>query len=222
MDYIPFKDTKVKHYIDDNVYNQAIKRIKEVISITDDRIVLFSGGKDSLVVLNLVQEVYDELGITEKVKVAFFDEEIIPQEVIDFVTEIYKSKKYDFRYYAIPLASQKHLLGQTFSYTQFDPNREWVRQPPKFAITLENSKIRFNEHTVDRDKFTCADLKGKVAMFKGLRADESIFRLNACTSKPNKTYINKTGFSHIISVKPIYDWTENDVFLYFYKNNIHK
>ena len=83
------RSDKAKQYLDTNVYEEAKKRIKHTIKITDDRIVGFSGGKDSLVLLNLVQEVYNELGLDEKVKVFFLDEEFVPQPVIDFVIDIY-------------------------------------------------------------------------------------------------------------------------------------
>ena len=219
LDYAPQKDTKHKKYIPKSVYTASKERIKEIINITDDRIVMFSGGKDSLVVLNLVQEVYDELGINEKVKVAFFDEELIPDFVIDFVIDIYKSNKYDFRYYAIPLKSFKHSMGVTEGYVQWDPNREWVRQPPSFAITLNDNPEGLSQY--NRDKLVCEGLEGNVAMIKGLRADEGLYRLKSCLNKPHKTYINKTEYKNIISCKPIYDWTEKDVFVYFYKNNIN-
>ena len=103
-----------KKYIDSDVYTEAKKRIKHIINAFDDIIVCFSGGKDSLCVLSLVDEVYAELGIKEKVKVCFRDEELIPDDVIDFVKSKAESGKYDFRYYAIPLKSTKFILGKTY------------------------------------------------------------------------------------------------------------
>ena len=90
-------------YIDTDVYTEAKKRIKHTLLAFDTLIVSFSGGKDSLVVLKLVEEVYREMGIKEKVKVAFLDEQLIPDYVVDFVREIYESGRYDFRWYAYPL-----------------------------------------------------------------------------------------------------------------------
>lgn len=212
-------DTATKKYLDIDVYEAAKKRIRHTINLFDSVLVAFSGGKDSLTTLNLVQEVYNEMGIKEKVKVFFRDEELIPDDVIDFVQEIAESGKYDFRYYAIPLKSNKFILGKTYDYVQFDKNRRWLRQPPEYAITTEEGDDRvFSQY--EADEFICENEKGKVAIITGIRADESLIRLRSCINKRNENYINATKSKRIKLVKPIYDWTERDVFVYFCKQDI--
>ena len=210
---------KKKKYIDSDVYTEAKKRIKHVINTFDSLLVAFSGGKDSLCVLSLVEEVYKELGITEKVKVFFRDEELIPDDVIDFVKEKAESGRYDFRYYAIPLLSNKFILGKTYEYVQWDKDRRWMRQPPEYAITLPPDKYQvFSQYTAD--EFICQNEKGRVAILTGIRADESLIRFRSCCVKRNENYINATDNRRIKLVKPIYDWSERDIFIYFCKNNI--
>lgn len=212
------RSDKAKQYLETNVYEEAKKRIEHTIKITDDRIVGFSGGKDSLVLLNLVKEVYDDLGLEEKVKVFFLDEEFVPQSVIDFVTEIYQSDVYDFRYYAVPLESQRFILNTNIKYTQWDKNRKWFREPPSFAIKDDVKGLsEFN-----LDGYITKDLKGKVAIFRGIRTDESMFRfLGIYKNKTNYPYLSNSKISkRIINSQPIYDWSIEDIFLYFYKNNI--
>lgn len=58
-------------YTGNDVLTEAKKRIEHIIDTFDNVLVAFSGGKDSWVLLNLVEEVYRELGITEKLKVFF-------------------------------------------------------------------------------------------------------------------------------------------------------
>lgn len=207
----------IKRYLDIDVYEMAKKRIAHVINTFDSVLVAFSGGKDSLTVLNLVQEVYDEMGIKEKVKVFFRDEELIPDNVISFVQNIAESGKYDFRYYAIPLKSTKFILGRTIEYVQFDPKRRWLRNPPEYAIQDKSGRI-FSQY--DADEYICQNERGRVAIINGIRADESLIRLRSCVNKFNENYINATQNKRIKLVKPIYDWKTEDVFLYFLKHDI--
>lgn len=210
---------RIRKYIDSDVLTEAKKRIRHIVDTFDNILVCFSGGKDSLVVLSLVEEIYKEYGITEKIKVVFRDEELIPDDVINFVREKAESGKYDFRYYAIPLKSEKFILGKNYEYIQWDKDREHLRQPPEYAITLPPDKYRvFDQYTAD--SFICKDVKGKVAMLTGIRADESMFRLRSCLNKMNECYISATQDSRIKLCKPIYDWTENDIFLYYYQTGI--
>lgn len=206
-------------YIDTDVYTEAKNRIKHTLLAFDTLIVSFSGGKDSLVVLKLVEEVYREMGIKEKVKVAFLDEELIPDYVVDFVREIYESGRYDFRWYAYPLESNKFVLGDTKMYVQWDKNRKWLRQPPPFAIRPAEDDNRIYSQYMMQDVIASGE-KGRVASLLGIRAEESLMRRNSCKVKLNENYICVTGSSRVFQVKPIYDWSETDVFLYFYKNNI--
>lgn len=207
-------------YLDTDVYSEAKKRIKHTILSFDKLFVCFSGGKDSLVVLHLVEEVYKELGIKEKVNVIFRDEELIPDHVIDFVQEYAaQTDRYNFYYYAVPLYSNKFILGKTVEYIQWDKSRDWIRQKPKNAITLPDGDERiFSQYTMD--KFASENHKGKLAYVTGIRADESIVRYRSCLSKKNENYINATDVPNVKLVKPIYDWSEKDVFKYFYDKKI--
>lgn len=208
-----------RKYIDKDVYEMAKKRIKHIVSTFDTVLVAFSGGKDSLATLELVDEVYKEMGIREKVKVFFRDEEIIPDDVIDFVIQHAESGRWDFRYYAIPLKSTKFILGKSIEYVQWDKNRKQLRQPPEFAITLKDSEYKvFSQY--DADDFVCKDEKGKIAIINGIRADESLTRLQSCLVKRNENYINATESKRIKLCKPIYDWKEQDIFVYFFNKKI--
>lgn len=205
--------------LDIDVLTAAKERINHLIDTFDTLAVAFSGGKDSLTVLELVEEVYRERGITEKVKVFFRDEELIPDVVIDFVQKLYESGRFEFYYFAIPLKSTKFVLGRNYNYVQFDPNREWLRQPPPYAIRLEAGDKRvFDQYSAD--SFICSRFRGRVAIVTGIRAQESLIRFRACINKKNDNYINDTKDSRVKITKPIYDWTEDDIFKFFCRRKI--
>src|SRR4051794_40656547 len=110
--------SKVKDYIDLDVYTAAKQRVNYIIDTFDRVFVSFSGGKDSLVVLKLVEEVYQERGIMRPIDVIFRDEEVIQDDVIDFVNTFQSNPRYNLRYYAVQQASTKYILGKIHSYVQ--------------------------------------------------------------------------------------------------------
>lgn len=212
-----------RQYIDTDVLTEAKKRILHLYDTFDSLWVSFSGGKDSLVVLNLVEEVYRENGIKEKPNVLFYDEELIDNSVISFVESYYETDRFNFIWLAVPLHSNKFILGKTFDYVQWDPNRNWIRSKPDFAITqLTNNKEQvFDQYTLDDALFNqYLKIKGRIAVLTGIRAQESIIRLKSCLNKKNENYICTSGCSNVKKAKPIYDWSERDVFKYFLDRQI--
>jgi predicted phosphoadenosine phosphosulfate sulfurtransferase len=211
---------KVVRYLDIDVLTAAKQRIAHVLDTFDEVHVAFSGGKDSLVTLHLVEEVCREQGSKAKVNVFFRDEELIPDDVINFVLEHAASGRYNFRYVAVPMDSHKFILGRTIDYVQWDWRRPWLRPKPAIAVT----DLGAGEQTVysqyDMDQAMFAQVKGKVAVVTGIRADESLVRYRSCVNKVNENYINATDTAKVKLVKPIYDWTQPDVFRYFYDRGI--
>lgn len=213
---------KQVRYLDVDVLTEAKNRIRHVMNCFDKIYVAFSGGKDSLVVLRLVEEVYKECGMTTPVDVIFRDEELIPDPVIDFVQWHYHQRhRFNLRYYAVPLANQRFILGALRPYIQWDIKRRWVRPKPDYAIASWGKKWDENpgiQHDVDR--LTFQGEKGKIALLNGVRADESLTRYRSCVNKRNENYINATESKNVKFVKPIFDWSQKDVFKYFYDRKI--
>lgn len=180
---------RVKAYIETDVLTEAKKRIHHIFDIFDTVVVMFSGGKDSLACLHLVHEVMQERGITKPLDVVFRDEELIPDEVIDFVDEYRRKDWIRMVWFTVPLASTKYVLGVVRSYVQWDPARAWVREKPAWGESLPPGDDRvFDQYSMDG--FTAQRYRGKVAFLTGIRAAESLIRYRACVNKLNENYIN--------------------------------
>lgn len=212
----------VKGFIDSDVLTEARVRLHHIYDVFDSVMVAFSGGKDSLVCLHLARSVAQERGDERPIKVVFRDEELIPDSVVDFVDEYRQQPWCDLRWYAVPLESNKYILGASSRYVQWDPDRCHVRPKPSWAITNEHLGYP-PEHVFDQytmDAVAAKDEKGKVAIVTGVRASESLMRFRAMTAKLTENYINQIPGTRVCTAKPIFDWHENDVFRYFYDEGI--
>jgi len=192
-----------------------------IYDVFDTVLVAFSGGKDSLVCLHLALSIAKDRGDNNPVKVVFRDEELIPDSVVQFVNEYRQRDDIDLRWYCVPLESNKYVLGVSSRYVQWDPARPHVRPMPPWAITSESLGLPL-EWVADQysmDSLATKDEKGKVAIITGVRAAESLMRFRALTAKLSENYISNVD-KRIATVKPIFDWHENDVFRYFYDEGI--
>jgi len=207
---------KWTEYTWNDVLTEAKNRIKYCLNKFDKIYVSFSWWKDSLVVLKLYEMVLDELWRKdEKINVIFRDEELIPDYVIDFVKKQRENPRYVFKWFAVPMRSNKFILWKTIEYIQWNPNRKWIRPKPDFAITSD--KI-YDQYSMDA--LQCEWDKWRIWFMTWIRADESLVRLNSVLVKKDEPFIVTSSTPKAKLIKPIYDWKEVDVFKFFYDNNI--
>jgi predicted phosphoadenosine phosphosulfate sulfurtransferase len=212
---------RFKKFINNDVVSEARLRLHHIYDTFDSVAVCFSGGKDSLVCLNLAWQVAQERG-ERSMHVIFRDEELIPNSVVNFVDEHRQKPWVKMRWFCIPLQSEKFILGKRISYVQWDRDREWVRQKPAWAITQPEAAYKVVSQ-YDCDEYCATGLPGSVAFITGIRAAESLVRYRSVVNKLNDNYICKAGDAgktRVRMCKPIYDWSENDIFKWMHDNSI--
>lgn len=202
-------------YEDRNVYEAALDRIDKIYNSHDEVWVSFSGGKDSLAMLKLVEEYFEKEGFTDKINVIFRDEETINTSVREFVLTFVDNPKYNFKYYATQLESEIYILGEKKKYIQWDENRKWVVPKPDCAITLKGV---YDQYKFDKVLFEKKNRR--VCTLVGIRADESLIRFSGITNSKVSYLTKNPALKNATLGKPIYDWKQNDIFKYFYDNDI--
>jgi predicted phosphoadenosine phosphosulfate sulfurtransferase len=180
----------------------------------------FSGGKDSLCMAQLIASLAAEGKIDpSQMVVQFIDEEAIFPCIEETVKDWRKRfilMGARFEWYALEV---KHFncfnsLINDESFICWDHNKQdvWVRNPPGFAIRshpLLRPRIDAYQDFLPR---TTAD----GICITGIRMAESIQRLDNI-ARMNRAGNSMTGKHQIF---PIYDWTNNDVWLYLMNEHV--
>ena len=205
---------------DINVVTAAERRIINVFKNGVPVYMSFSGGKDSLCLSQMVLTLIQQGKINpEQLTVQFIDEEAIFPCIEKTVLEW--RKKFllvgaKFEWYCIEV---KHYncfneLSNDESFICWDHTKEavWVRRPPSFAIRSHPLLRPRKDAYQDFMPRLCSD----GITIVGIRTAESIQRrLNIAT-------MTKAGkkCTHKRQIFPIYDWTNNDVWLYLKENHV--
>lgn len=205
---------------DIDVVTAAERRIINVFNNGLPVYMSFSGGKDSLVLSHLVLQLIQQGKINPaQLIVQFIDEEAIFPCIEKTVIEWRKKFMMvgaKFEWYCIEV---KHYncfneLSNDESFICWDSTKQdvWVRQPPPFAIRshpLLKPRVDAYQDFLPR---LCID--GLTIV--GIRTAESVQRLQniATMTRAGKNCTNKK------QIFPIYDWTNNDVWLYLKLNKV--
>jgi predicted phosphoadenosine phosphosulfate sulfurtransferase len=220
-----------KRYLNMNVYEAALKRVEFVFNEFEKICVSFSGGKDSGVVLNLFLDYMRRHGIKKKIGVLFIDLEGNYKLTIEFVKKMFEENAELIEPYWICLPI--NLRNAVSMYEPFwccwEPGLEdrWIRPLPDFPAINAQDYFPFYRYRMEFEEFVPEFNKwfadGKhTASVVGIRANESLNRFRAIinTSKERYKGLGWTTVTdeHVVNVYPIYDWTDEDVWIANGKN----
>ena len=180
----------------------------------------FSGGKDSLCMAQLVYNLVQRGKINpSQMVVQFIDEEAIFPCIEKTVKNwrkrfILMGDKFEWYCLEVRHYNCFNELSNDESFICWDREKEavWVRQPPSFAIRshpLLKPRVETYQDFLPR---TC---QSGITM-TGIRTAESVQRLQniATMTRAGKTMTAKH------QIFPIYDWTNNDVWLYLLNEHV--
>jgi predicted phosphoadenosine phosphosulfate sulfurtransferase len=213
---------KQKTPIAQSVLEAARERIRTAYTLFDEIVVMFSGGKDSTVVLNLALEAARELGRTPLTCV-FYDEEAIPPETVEYVARVAALPDIRMRWLCVSVKHRNATSRQTpWWYPWREADRaKWVRPMPA------NDYVETDAHMIGKWRHpTTPEIGGylfppdrRFGLLFGIRASESLTRHRGVVWRTYLNYINpcppvdagQPSQRHCSMVKPIYDWKTEDV-----------
>ena len=202
------------------VVEAAKKRIINAFSNGKKVYVSFSGGKDSLCLLDMILKLTAERKIDiNQINVEFIDEEAI-FECIEKSVLTWRKKvllaggKFNWFCLEVKHFSCFNYLEEDETFICWDSTLKnvWVRKPPKFAImdhlclkrridTYQDFLIKHNSDGIS---------------LTGVRMAESLQRSKYMVN----SFTSKTGLARGNMVWPMYDWKDTDVWRYLYEQNI--
>lgn len=206
-----------------DVLEAAQSRISFVFDEFEKICVSFSGGKDSSAMLHLVMD--EAKRRKRKVGVLFVDLEAQYKLTIDFTERCFEMYKdwIDPYWVALPLSLRNAVSQYEPKWTCWEPDKEsdWVRKPPKFAITDQNyfpffsAGMEFEDFV---DEFGRWYGGGKLtASLVGIRSDESLNRYRTLVQQKTRyqglSWTTWKGDA-VYNVYPIYDWRTEDIWTY--------
>lgn len=197
----------MKLNINMNVFDAALNRLQELYEQDHTIVISQSGGKDSTVCMELAIMAADAAGKLP-INVIHRDEEILFPNTYEYLDRVANRPEVNMHHVwagqpVVNVFNRKNPYWWIFD--EEVPREEWVRQPPEYAYKIEEKNINA---LVTKERFPTPEGKDLFACI-GLRVQESPNRrMGLFSSKGHITKPNDRGTKY---VRPIYDWTDGDI-----------
>ena len=217
-----------KKFIEKNVYEAFLDRMKFIFEEFDNIFVSFSGGKDSGLLLNLTLDFQKKYYPGKRIGVYHQDFEAQYQLTTDYIERTFERIKGSVEAYwvCLPAATRTALSNYEMFWYPWDDNKKsaWVRPMPKhpYVVNLDNNPIttyRYKMHQEDLAKqfgrwYKKVHGDKKTICLLGMRASESLQRYNGIINKKhgykNTPWIS-LQFKDVWTASPLYDWSISDI-----------
>ena len=220
----------MKIYINENVYEAALKRIEYIFNEFPNVVVSFSGGKDSTVTLELALIIARKLKRLP-LKVYFLDQEAEWQSVIKYVKDVMYRDEIDPLWIQVPIFLPNSISQDKPFLITWEDGVDWMRDKDPIAIK-DNHILKENAEKEAKTGYWYTYFVKSLQQFfpdepacflAGMRAEESPQRFGGLTS--GMTYKHIT-WGRILDKKnnnytfyPLYDWCVGDVWTAIHKND---
>ena len=226
----------MKIYNEKNVFDAAMERINFAFDNFENLCVSYSGGKDSTVMIQLVDMVAKER--KRKYDVLFIDMEAQYLMTIEHIKTLKSKLKgiRDFYWVCLPLSLRNavSVFEPRWICWEKSKKEKWVREMPECAINEDNNifpffkyAMEFEEFVPEFEKWYSEKYNGSMCgHFVGIRSDESLNRFRTIVSMKKERLKNKPWttrnkpLKNTYSIYPIYDWRTEDDWIATFKYNL--
>lgn len=218
-------------YLETNVFEESLNRIRWVYDNCDDVIVSMSGGKDSTVLFHLALQVAKERDRLP-LKVFWLDQEAEWQSTVDYMDEIMRMPEVDPYWYQVKFAFPNNLSTDSEHKTLWawdeKAKDKWIH--PQSDIAITESPIYVDDQGRDDAFYTLVKHlpeyispdSENCAVLIGMRIQESPRRRMSIVGS-NNSWRGITWCSNAIGNTrkfwPIYDFTNEDIWTAIAKNH---
>ena len=224
----------MKVYTDKNVFDASLERIEFAFDNFDNLCVSYSGGKDSTLMIQLVNMIAKKKN--KKFDVLFIDMEAQYLMTIEHIKTLKNKLECirDFYWVCLPLSLRNAVSVFEPRWICWEKAKKdkWVREMPEFAINEDNNIFPFFRYAMEFEEFVPEFEKwyqekkgGMCGSFVGIRCDESLNRFRTIVSQKKDRLKDKPWttrnkpLKNSYSIYPIYDYRTEDVWIATFNNN---